>query len=191
MNKFEWVSRYSETDEPDKHGRWARLCYYNGLMIAWIERHELMFGNYIYTVTDYFPSIKNDNPCFVGQHKNFDYAKSDVEKRFVNFLKTVQQKQKTTIQQRKEKFTLELNKFSGQYERKMLIEFFEYWTEHGINDRKMRFEKEKSFGLSRRLATWKRNQERYENRKINSNRFESDTTKRTIENFRQRVEQKG
>lgn len=102
------------------------------------------------------------------------------------------QDKKATIERRKEKFRIELNKFSSQYEPKMLIEFFEYWTEHGINDRKMRFEKEKSFGLSRRLATWKRNQERYEaNRKNYSNRFESDTTKRTIENFRQRVEQKG
>lgn len=99
---------------------------------------------------------------------------------------------KSTIEQRKEKFTDELNKFSEQYPYQMLMDFYEYWTEHGINDRKMRFEKEKSFGLSRRLATWHRNQLKYEaNRKNNSNRFESDTTRRTIENFRQRVEQKG
>ena len=35
--------------------------------------------------------------------------------------------------------------------------FFEYWTEHGDNDRLMRFEKEKSFGIGRRLGTWKKN----------------------------------
>lgn len=36
-------------------------------------------------------------------------------------------------------------------------QFFAYWTEHGPNDKKMRFEKETSFAISRRLATWKRN----------------------------------
>ena len=39
--------------------------------------------------------------------------------------------------------------------------FFDYWTEHGDNDKKMRFEKEKSFGIKRRLATWKKNFEKY------------------------------
>ena len=36
-------------------------------------------------------------------------------------------------------------------------EFVAYWTEHGENDRKMRFEKEKVFGIGRRLATWSKN----------------------------------
>jgi len=42
-------------------------------------------------------------------------------------------------------------------------EFFEYWTEHGKDDKKMRFEKEKTFGLSRRLATWHKNQAKFGN----------------------------
>jgi len=36
-----------------------------------------------------------------------------------------------------------------------MTEFFEYWSEHGDNDKKMRFEKEKSFSVERRLKTWK------------------------------------
>ena len=35
--------------------------------------------------------------------------------------------------------------------------FIEYWTEHGENDRKMRFEKQASFDIKRRLLTWKNN----------------------------------
>lgn len=35
--------------------------------------------------------------------------------------------------------------------------FFEYWTECGDNDKKMRFEKQSSFGIGRRLGTWKAN----------------------------------
>lgn len=40
-------------------------------------------------------------------------------------------------------------------------EFFEYWTEHGLNDKKMRYEKEKSFGIARRLDTWFKNKEKF------------------------------
>jgi hypothetical protein len=36
-------------------------------------------------------------------------------------------------------------------------DFIDYWTEHSINGKKMRFEKEKVFDIKRRFATWKRN----------------------------------
>lgn len=65
---------------------------------------------------------------------------------------------KESIECRKTKFLLLLKPYSGKYERKMLVEFAEYWTEINLNGKKMRFEKEKTFGLSRRLATWKRNE---------------------------------
>ena len=35
--------------------------------------------------------------------------------------------------------------------------FIEYWTERGENDRKMRFEKQTSFYIKRRLLTWRNN----------------------------------
>lgn len=38
-----------------------------------------------------------------------------------------------------------------------LISFGAYWCEYGEDDIKMRYEKEKSFGISRRLGTWKKN----------------------------------
>jgi len=38
-----------------------------------------------------------------------------------------------------------------------LKSFCSYWTEHSENDKKMRFEKETSYDLSRRLDTWFRN----------------------------------
>jgi len=39
----------------------------------------------------------------------------------------------------------------------MLNLFYLYWTEHGDNDLKMRFEKEKTFGLKQRLERWNKN----------------------------------
>lgn len=40
-------------------------------------------------------------------------------------------------------------------------EFYEYWTEHGDKDKKMRFEKENSFSITRRLGTWWKNIDKF------------------------------
>ena len=45
------------------------------------------------------------------------------------------------------------------YSKEMLAEFWEYWTEHNPNGRKLRFEMEKVFCIKRRLSTWKRNKQ--------------------------------
>lgn len=70
-----------------------------------------------------------------------------------------------TIEDRKAEFKNSLLPFLSEYSKDLLNEFFEYWTEHGERDKKMRFEKQNSFGLSRRLATWLKNQKRFEKEK--------------------------
>ena len=68
---------------------------------------------------------------------------------------------------RKAEFTnslsLFLDKNPNKYSKDMYHAFFEYWTEHGENDKKMRFEKERSFGIKRRLGTWQRNERKFGN----------------------------
>jgi len=44
-------------------------------------------------------------------------------------------------------------------------EFISYWTEHGDKDKKMRFEKQKSFSLERRIGTWLKNKKDWEKEK--------------------------
>ncbi len=39
--------------------------------------------------------------------------------------------------------------------------FIPYWCEHGINDKKVRYQKEKSFDVHRRLTTWKSRDKRF------------------------------
>jgi len=63
---------------------------------------------------------------------------------------------KKSIEDRKSAFYKSLIPFEKLYGKILLREFFDYWAEHGDNDKKMRFEKEKSFGLVRRLQTWKK-----------------------------------
>lgn len=80
---------------------------------------------------------------------------------------------KKDIEQRKQAFLLDLSEFKDQYNRNLLNEFYSYWTEHGKNDKKMRFEKQKSFSLSRRLTTWKKNENKFNNGKSDTNTGQS------------------
>ena len=61
------------------------------------------------------------------------------------------------LKDRKLAFGMQLKPFSEMYPRPMLVEFYDYWTEVKEGGRKMRFEKEKTFEIAKRLARWKRN----------------------------------
>jgi hypothetical protein len=70
---------------------------------------------------------------------------------------------KNKIEERKLKFADALKPFLDEYGRDMLNDFYFYWTEHGENDKKLRFEKEKTFGIEQRLRTWyNRNPKQYQ-----------------------------
>lgn len=60
-----------------------------------------------------------------------------------------------------------------EYEDKTkLRQFFEYWSEHGPRDKKMRFEKETSFDIKRRLGTWWRNDKKFNGK---SSKFKNES----------------
>ena len=59
-----------------------------------------------------------------------------------------------TILQRKEDFKEKVKEFINDYDKQELIKFYEYWSEAGDNDKKMKFEKEKSFNCNLRIKKW-------------------------------------
>ena len=61
------------------------------------------------------------------------------------------------LKERKLAFGMQLKPFGEIYPRPMLAEFYDYWTEVKEGGRKMRFEKEKTFEVAKRLARWKKN----------------------------------
>tara|TARA_R110002110_G_scaffold128587_4_gene308319 strand:+ start:2761 stop:3408 length:648 start_codon:yes stop_codon:yes gene_type:complete len=64
---------------------------------------------------------------------------------------------KNTIVFRKEKFLFEVkNKYVGILDDKQVIEFIEYWCES--NEKRMRFEMEKTWDMNLRMKRWSRNQ---------------------------------
>ena len=68
-----------------------------------------------------------------------------------------------SIEERKSKFYAALSVYVDEYPKKMLRDFYDYWSEHGEKDKKLRFEKEKTFGIEQRLRTWyNRNPKQYD-----------------------------
>lgn len=62
------------------------------------------------------------------------------------------------LETRKHAFGEKLIPYIEQYGKTLIREFFDFWTEHNENGKKMRFEKEKTFEISKRLTRWsKRN----------------------------------
>jgi hypothetical protein len=63
-------------------------------------------------------------------------------------------KPEVDISIRNNKFYEDCAKYVEKYGKEMVRDFFEYWTETNKSGKKMRFEDQKFFDLSKRLATW-------------------------------------
>lgn len=75
----------------------------------------------------------------------------------------IKKTEKTDINERIERFKIELSKYLPDYGSDMLNEFFIYWTEKNISGVKMRFEMEKTWDISKRLVRWEKNTKKFSN----------------------------
>ncbi len=64
---------------------------------------------------------------------------------------------KKSIEERKEDFYSSLLGYMGEYSKDTLRAFFDYWSEHNENGKKMKFEMQKTFSIKNRLEYWERN----------------------------------
>ena len=83
-----YTNRYSDTDEPDKHGRWAREVYCNGFRIGWIC---LIRGNvgHMYSANCHFPTNGNDSPTEGEVFLSPEGAKAFIAERWEYFLSVI------------------------------------------------------------------------------------------------------
>jgi hypothetical protein len=92
---FVWHDRYSSNEFTDDMGRWARIGYYNGFIIAWVSgmndadvklssnKHQIVTCNSFY-VQLFFPCSSNQG----GESKWFETiedAKKYAEEMFLDF----------------------------------------------------------------------------------------------------------
>ena len=83
--KFTVINRYSDSNLPDKHGRWARIVYANNFQIAWISK-VWVENKFFYSVKDYFPSLHTDMPCYsIVIDKDLEEVIQEVNSRFAYF----------------------------------------------------------------------------------------------------------
>lgn len=87
-----------------------------------------------------------------------------------------------TIDDRKLAFKEKLKPFRENYSIEMLKSFFEYWTEINENGKKMRFEKQTTFEIQKRLVTWKNNENNFKKNHNNAKSTISDNLN-TVDNF--------
>lgn len=65
--------------------------------------------------------------------------------------------------EREQQFRQKVSKFISVYGEEMIEAFCHYWTESTPKGRKLRFEKQPTFDIPRRLVTWKNRSKTYKN----------------------------
>ena len=85
---IEYQNRYSQTDEPDEQGRWARTATYRNIRIAWISKHFIK-DKYTFCVNCHFPTMQNDTANESKVFFSLDEAKEFVSERWNFFLNAV------------------------------------------------------------------------------------------------------
>jgi len=71
-------------------------------------------------------------------------------------------------------FKKSLLTFQDKYDVKLLEAFYLYWSESNPNGKKMKFEMQKTFDISRRLITWKKNEKNFSGAKSSGKMTVSD-----------------
>jgi hypothetical protein len=66
-----------------------------------------------------------------------------------------------SIEDRKHQFALSLNSYLEKYGKEFLNDFYLYWTEPTLNNKKLKYELQKTWSLERRLSTWETNAKKY------------------------------
>lgn len=100
-----------------------------------------------------------------------DHPDATLEQAFMAGLGHKMNMNKDSLSARKDKFRSEVLMYRGKYPDDMLKDFFEYWTECG--GRKMRFEKERTFEVSKRLVRWSNNDFNKYGKQLNSSQQQS------------------
>jgi len=90
----------------------------------------------------------------IGGIKTQKFAKAKVKANSENENENININKECLLKERETEFKESVKQYSNQYPVNMLKSFCDYWTEPNKSKTKMRFELEKTFEISRRLATW-------------------------------------
>lgn len=77
-DKIIYLNRYSDTDEPDKQGRWMRLVSYNNLNIGHISI-EFFEESIKYYLASNFPVNNNVSSFYCNHFDTYKEAQDKIE----------------------------------------------------------------------------------------------------------------
>ena len=178
-------------------------CDHAGILDADWEAMNFFIGTDINNYNDIPDSIKNkmesidENQFFIPSFIEYQYGNLKInskphlsvikrleEKGLNNYLQRVMitpkdKDQDKDIDKRQDKFIDQVNNVIKQkkYSNDETNNFVNFWTERNNANTKMRFELQQTFDISRRLATWVRNNKEWNiNKKENNERKEMQFT---------------
>lgn len=96
---------------------------------------------------------------------------------------------KAATLKRKEEFGKSLIPFVDKYGKDMIRAFFEYWSELTRSETKMRFEKQTTWEVSKRLTTWANKDNAYDKNR-NSNSSKQEANEYAVQLLADRLEQR-
>ena len=102
--------------------------------------------------TPYLTKVKDPIQQKLKDNNTFNNTTNNTYNNSGSFLKKTTPPK--TILERKEDFKEKVKGYVNDFDKQELINFYEYWSEAGENDKKMRFEKETSFNCNLRIKKW-------------------------------------
>lgn len=94
-NKIIYQPRYSQTDEYDKQGRWARIAYYNGVQIAWISKYKFIHSETNEEIETF--DVRPNFPTAKGSDTAMKYPKCKTYEECVDWLENEWEYFKTIV----------------------------------------------------------------------------------------------
>lgn len=122
-------------------------------LVIWVDATERL------GVTEDSSSItvsKDMADIIIENNADLDTFKGKIERLFDTWFL-----ERKGLDERKKQFGVEVSRFVPKYGRELCLSFYAYWSEHSPNGRKMKFEKQKTFDISRRLATFARHEKKF------------------------------
>jgi len=171
-----------------KDGKWQGIEVKRGQFISSLGNISNATGISIQTIRTILKKLEKTNEIELKSTSQFTIVtickyecyqdqEEDTNKQITNNQQTTNKqlttnkndknKEEYNIPIRKQEFALKLASFVEMYGKEMIREFYEYWTEHGEHDKKMRFEKQSSFNIELRLRRWNKNVQERNKQKVN------------------------
>lgn len=140
----------------EKRVLWSQI-FINNIEDAYKRRGNkpLQFEGLCKHLLSYGIHITCNNPANSDNNTQRREEKSKEEKRREDLGEKISP---PTLEERKNSFEKSLEEFTEKYSPEMIKDFIRHWTEKNENGKKMRFEMQTIFEISKRLVTWKNNE---------------------------------